>query len=254
MRKPLLLGALALLTALPAQAAEIVVAVGRSLPPYVIAENWTGLEHDVVKGALAASGHTMIPRLMPLARVVKEMEMGQVDAAMPMLPDSGVQACYSDSHVTYRNYAITRAADNIRINSVKDLAERSVLAFQNAHLYLGAEYNEAVQANPRYREEANQVVQPLLLFLGRTEVVIADRNIYAWFAAHPEVTGKVDTRQNLRLHPIFEPTHYRVAFRSQALCEDFNRGLHSLRQSGEYDRIVALYSRFLKEEGDTLSQ
>lgn len=238
-----------LVAALPVRAAEVVMAVGRSLPPYVIVDEWRGLEYDVVREALAQEGHTIKPKFMAFARLLKEMETGLVDAAMTMRPDSGVKACYSDSHVSYRNVVITLAARDLSINRVADLAGKSVLAFQNATTYLGPEFKAMADANPHYREEARQMVQPTLLFLGRVDAVVSDRFIFGWFAADPEVRAKADTTQVVRVHPIFPPTDYHVAFRDPALCASFNRGLKKLRESGGYDRIVKRYSSFLKEEG-----
>lgn len=253
MKRIILAGGL-VLTIHSAQAAEVVMAVGRSLPPYVIVEDWTGLEYDIVRQSLAVEGHTIKPRLMAFARVVKEMEAGLADAAMTMRPDSGVTACYSDSHVTYRNYAITLAGRDLAISSLQDLAGKSVVAFQNASLYLGPEYKAATAASPAYREEAKQAVQPLLLFSGRTDVVVADRFIFGWFAADAEVAAKVDTRQPVRLHAIFPPTDYHVAFRDKTLCDSFNRGLKQLRDNGEYARITQRYSPHLSVELGALSR
>jgi len=243
---------LALLAALLApagvHAAEVTIAVSRSLPPYIIVDEWRGLEYDVVREALAVEGHTLKPRFMAFTRVVKELESGLVDAALTMSPDSGVRAHYSDSHVTYRNYAITLAKRNLVIRKPGDLADKSVMAFQNAKLVLGAEFKAMAETNPHYREEPKQVVQAMLLFLGRVEVVVADRNIFGWFANDAEVRAKADTTQPLRFHPLFPPTDYSVAFRDEALRDSFNRGLKKLRDSGAYAKIVARYQGLLKEE------
>ncbi len=239
---------LALAAPVSAQAAEIIMAVGRSLPPYVIVDEWRGLEYDVVREALELEGHTIAPRFMAYARVVKELESGMVDAAMTMRPDTGVHAHYSDSHVTYRNYAITLAKRNLTINSPAELAGKTVMAFQNATLYLGAEFKAMAERNPGYREEAKQAVQPTLLYLDRIDAVVADRNIFGWFANTPDVKGKADTSQALRFHPIFAPTHYHVAFRDPALRDSFNRGLRKLRESGQYAKITARYQGVVKEE------
>lgn len=244
-----LLGALCAFSPAAAMAAEITVAVGRSLPPYIIVDEWRGLEYDIVREALAAEGHTVKPRFMAFARVVKELESGQADAAMTMRPDSGIKAFYSESHITYRNYAITLASRKITVDSVTDLAGKSVMAFQNAALYLGPAYRAVVDASPHYREEAHQALQPTMLFLGRVDVVVADRFIFGWFAADPEVRAKVDTTQAVRFHPIFPPTDYHVAFRDAALRDSFNAGLKKLRENGIYGKIVARYSGFLKEAG-----
>ena len=250
---PLLL-LLACLTAAPAAAREVTLAVGRSLAPYVILPEWRGIEYDVVRRAFELSGHTATPRSLPLARVTKEFEGGGVDAAMTMSPNSGLKALYSEPYIAYRNYAITLARRDLTITSAADLADKSVVAFQNASRFLGPEYKTAVERNPRYREEAHQVVQPTLLFLDRIDVVVADRNIFTWFANDPEVRGKTDTTQAVRFHPLFPPTEYRLAFRDAALRDDFDRGLKQLRDSGEYARIVASYARYLKEEQPGLSR
>ncbi|MCR6629747.1 MAG: transporter substrate-binding domain-containing protein [Magnetospirillum sp.] len=248
MRRMLCL-ALALLAPWPALADEVMVAIGRSLPPYVIVDEWRGMEYEIVRDALALEGHTLKPKFMAFARVSREMESGLVDAAMTMRPESGVKAHYSDSHVAYRNYAITLAKNNLAINRIEDLAGKSVVAFQNASLYLGPTYKALMDANPHYREEARQMVQPTLLFLDRVDAVIADCFIFGWFANDPEVKAKADTSQALRFHPIFPPTEYRVAFRDARLRDGFNRGLKKLRDSGAYDRIVQRYSPYLKVEG-----
>lgn len=240
---------LALTTPLAARAAEVVMAVGRVVPPYVIAEERRGLEYDVVREALALEGHTLTPKFVSFARAVRELQAGMVDATMTMRPDSGVTAFYSASHVSYRNVVITLASRDIAIKRPEDLAGKSVLAFQNASQYLGPAFKAMADANPRYREEARQVVQPLQLFLGRVDAVVTDRFIFGWFANDPEVRAKADIGQTLRIHPLFAATEYHVAFHDAALRDSFNRGLRKLRDTGTYDRIVERYSTYLKEEG-----
>lgn len=240
---------LATLAAAHAGAKDLVVGVPRSVPPYVIPETWGGIEYEVVKQALALSGHTLNPKLTVLARVPKEMSAGDIDAGLTMRPETGVDACYSDSHVTYRNYVITLESNKLDINSVADLSDKSVVAFQNAHIYLGEDYARAVGKSSNYREEANQVVQALLLYSGRIQAVVADYNIFRWYAA--EVRGKVDVTQKLHLHPVFPPTDYHVAFRDPAICAQFNSSLAKLKSSGEFDRIV---SRYLAQMEANLAQ
>lgn len=224
-----------------AHAKEVRMAVPLSVPPYVITEGWQGIEYDVVRESLALAGHTIIPKPTVLARLPKEMQSGEVDAAMTMQPETGVEACYSDSHVTYHNYVISLEDADLHVDKVADLAGKSVVAFQNAHIYLGEEYAGAVSRAASYREEANQAAQALLLYSHRIQAVVADVNIFRWFAGKDEVRRKVDVTQKLRLHDVFVPTDYRVAFRDPTICAQFNQGLAQLKARGDYDRIVSHY-------------
>ncbi|KAF0222608.1 MAG: Extracellular solute-binding protein family [Rhodospirillaceae bacterium] len=244
----LIMAALTLAVPMAANATDLKIAVPRWGPPYVIPKSLTGIEYDIVKQALANAGHTMTPMLTVLARIPKEMQTGTIDAAMTMRPETGTDACYSDTHIAYRNYAISLESRDIHIDTIADLADKSVVAFQNAHLYLGDAYHKAVQTNPGYREEANQVVQAMLLYSGRIQAVVADANILRWYAAQPDVRSKVDVTQKLRLHPLFPPTDHYVAFRDPGLCADFNRGLKTLRENGGYDRIIAHYQSLLESD------
>ena len=244
----LLFGAFVVSEARLVQAREVSVVIGFSLSPYVIPDEQRGMEFDIAKEALALEGHSMLAQFVPLGRVSKVMEMGRADAAFTQRVDTAAGAYLSDVYIVYRNYAITLASRDIRIDRAEDMAGKSILAFQNAANYLGPTYKAMAKANPAYREEAKQIAQPLLLFLGRVDVVVADRNIFNWFSHDPEVTAKVDTSQAIRYHAIFPPTEYRVAFRDEALRDSFNRGLAKLRSSGEYARIVARYSPLMVEE------
>lgn len=233
---------LSLLLALPVHAREVTVGVGLSLSPYVIPEELRGMEYDIAKSALAKEGHEMKAVFLPLGRVAKALEGGQMDAAMTQRPGTLTGLAYSDVYIVYRNYAITLASRDITIERMEDMSGKSVLAFQRAMAYLGPEFKKMADANPKYREESNQLVQPILLFSGRVDVIIADSNIFGWFTSRPEVKAKVDTTQKLRYAPLFPPTEYRMAFRDPALRDSFNRGLAKLRASGEYERILAVYA------------
>ena len=145
------------------------------------------------------------------------------------------------------------ASNNLAIRNVEELQNHSVMAFQNAHLYLGADYRRMMADNSKYREEAQQSLQPVMLFSNRVDVVVADRNIFARFADMPDVKARVNTGLPLRFHPIFPPTNYHVAFRDTELCNSFNRGLKKIRENGLYDKIVSRYKGYLNEEQVTPS-
>ena len=224
----------------PVQAEEIRIAVGLWIPPYVIKDENRGIEYDVLKEVLARTGRDMIAVYVPLGRTLLEFSHGSVDGIMstgnPDLP-----GCYTDSHITYWNYAFSLKEQGLKIETVADLEGLSVVSFQNARKYLGSDFAAMAAANPRYREIANQQEQLKLLFLRRVDVIVADRYIFQWFRKDPEVTRILDTSREVTYHELFEPSHFRSVFRDLAVCREFNAALKAFRSDGRYDAILRQY-------------
>lgn len=231
---------LLLMMMVTARAAEIKVAVGLSLPPYVIQEKNAGIELDIVSQALAESGTTIKPVYLPFSRVPVAFKQGEVDAAITTNESSGIQAAYSDSHIVYQNFAITLSKNNLHIGKIDDLANHSVVAFQSATQYLGPRFKAMADANKAYSEQAQQVKQNLMLYSGRADIVVADRNIFRYFNAEAATQG-VNVKQPVTYHEIFPPTPYKVAFRNAALRDAFNAALKKMRADGRYEAILKKY-------------
>ncbi len=240
----LLAGLVCLASAQTASAQDlepISVAVGLSLPPYVIADERRGMEYDIVREALADAGYRMEPVFMEFGDVPEALARGDVDAAMTMSERAPSNAALSEVAIVYRNYAVTLEESGVAIGSIEDLADHSVMAFQNARLHLPDPYRAVADGNPGYGEVAEQYRQNLALFTGEVEVVVADINIFNWFTDDPRVASMADARQPVALHAIFPPTVYRVGFRDEAARDAFDAALAALRASGRYDAIVESY-------------
>ena len=179
--------------AAPARAREVRVGIGFVLPPYVIRENDSGLEVEIIRRALAEAGHTAVFVYLPNLRLVLEMGRGNLDAvaanrAYDLGRETGKPAYVSGPTVEFHNYAITRRADGLVIRSLDDLRGKRVLAFQNARKYLGREFREAVASVKCYREVADQSLHAGMLYADRTDVVISDLGQADFpLLAHPSV-------------------------------------------------------------------
>ena len=216
---------------------EITAAVGNSLAPYIIQSSDSGIEIDIIREALAVKNHTLRLRYPPLKQVPVLYKKNVVDAALTVTKGFGLDACFSDIVIQYQNFAISLTKSNFTINNVTDLANKKVIAFQNATTYLGDEYKKAVGL-AQYTEIAKQTLQVNRLFLERDDVVIADKNIFLYYKSQ---TKHIKTDEPLTFHPIFPPSPYRIAFRDAKLCNDFNEGLSILKKSGKIKEIMARY-------------
>lgn len=217
------------------------VAVGLSLPPYVIAEERRGMEYDIVREALADAGYELVPVFMDFGDVPGAMSNQQVDAAMTFPGDLHIASTLSQVHITYHNQAMTLAARGLEIDTTSDLAGKSVIAFQNARSYLPDPYRETAESSTVYSEVPEQYLQNLGLFTGDFEVAVADINIFNWFTDDPRVTSASDSDQVIAYHDIFPPTPYHVAFQDHRIRDAFDVALTAMKESGRYQEIIASY-------------
>ncbi len=221
-----------------AESKELTLAVGLTLPPYNIPETDSGIELDIVREALEPKGYTIKPKYVPFARRNLELSNRKVDGVLTINTDSGIDAFYSDEHLVCQNVVVSLKENALTINNVQDIADKRVVAFQDATIYLGKDFADMAQANKKYKEIANQNLQINLLYGHRVEAIVLDKNIFYYLR---KGNKQVDTAQPITMHRIFKPTPFRVAFLNKKVRDDFNEGLRELRKTGRYNEIVQKY-------------
>ena len=234
--------------ALSAGAANVRMAFGDNLPPYILVGSSSGIEVDIVREALAYRGHVLQPRFMPMGRIPVMFVAGKVDAIMMDVGQDMTAAggAYGEPPVLYDNVMYTLAQRRLSLKKPDDLDKLRILAFVGA----GKRYPDWFgkrEHTPFYAERNDQAVQPLLLAMGRYDVVVSDRTIFTYFLRQQQKrdpTFRMPPYDQHRL-PAADPRHYRPVFRRAAVRDDFNAGLAWLRKSGRYD---AIYHRYLYGE------
>lgn len=223
------------------------IAFGENRPPFVYKENgrWKGFEMDIVKEALKYKGHIISKEVhYPNKRLAEAIKLGYDAAAS--VQDTGDGLFYSDDFIAYKNYAISKKSDNVKIEKIKDLTKYSTTAWQNAYINLGKEYGKYYGPesknlkNYKYKEFAQQDQQNKFFWFGRAEVIIIDKSIFQWYKN--ELLKEFNTNVKVVYHNIFpEETTYQVKFKSKKIRDDFNLGLKYLRETGRYQEIVNAY-------------
>ncbi|MGZ3183493.1 MAG: substrate-binding periplasmic protein [Telluria sp.] len=228
-----------------ARADDVVMLFGRELPPYVLEHGviGQGLEVEVARAALAHAGHRLVPRFVRRADLARRLRAGEAQGAQRGAPDlDGPGWFYARSPtVDYRDVAISLAAAHLAIFSVDDLRGKSVLAFQGASAYLGAEYHAAVQGNPRYDETADEAGKVAALFAGRVQVYVGDLNVFNYFQG--KAAGATAPVAVHHIFPRSELLTNNAVFRDTSLRDAFEAGLDALHASGEYSRLESRYLR-----------
>lgn len=238
-----------LLAAVPAAgraaAADVRMAFGDNLPPYILAERDAGIEVDIVREALAYRGHVLRAQYLPMGRIPVAFIAGQVDAIM-MDVGQDMQAHgghYAMPPVLYDNVFYTLRARHLVIREPADLKQRSIISFVGAAKRYPA-WLDGLTHTPAYVERNNQAAQPQLLALGRYDVVLSDRTIFQYYTLLQQRANPAFVMPALDEHEFTtaNPRDYRAVFRDPAVRDDFNAGLRWLRKSGRYR---AIYERYL---------
>lgn len=231
-----------LLPLLASAAPPVQIGTGYSLPPYAITETARGLELDIVRAAFKEAGLDIHVNFLPPARTLLMLQNQQLDAITTVNEGIGkTNGFWSDSHISYQNYAITLQSSGLQINRIEDLAGHSIAAFQNASLSLGSQYQQAIRLAMSYKEYPNQLQQNKLLYSHRVDIVIADKLVFQYLT--PTMGPGFDASQAVHYHDIFPPTPYKLLFATNDLRQRFNQGLNKIRRNGEYQLLISHYNK-----------
>ncbi|MCL6414401.1 ABC transporter substrate-binding protein [Aestuariirhabdus sp. Z084] len=223
-------------------ATEIKLGVRTSIAPWAIQSNNTGIELDIVRESLAFKGYQLKPVYLPPARMKRQFYDKSIDGVMLAHDSLGTDGVYySDSHITFQNVAITLSEHGFVLNGVEDLSGRNlaIAAFPNARILLGKKFMMAVDGADSYQEIANQFAQVRMLYRRRIELIVIERQIFTYYRNKAQQIG--DALLPVKVHSIFNPNYYNVAFHNARVRDDFNEGLRALRDSGRYQEIFDQY-------------
>jgi polar amino acid transport system substrate-binding protein len=232
-----------LLVCASAHGADVRIAFGQSLAPYADEKSGKGLDIDIIRAALKAAGHTLVPVFLPQARVPLAMRNDQFDGAATLTPDSGVPGAYSDVYVHYLDMVVAPKGLLQPPLHIADLQNLRVVGFQNAFLYLGADFAAMVKSNRRYSEQANQLSQVRMLFGHQADAIVCDPRIFEYQTEQLRHSGYTEQPFPVDIFAVFDEIPYRMVFRDTAMRDAFNSGLAAIRQSGSLAQIEASYWR-----------
>lgn len=222
---------------------ELKIVFFQYTPPYVF-ENGQGIVVDIVRAALEPAGYQITPIYQPIGRGSDLFAKKRVDGTTIIRENSRLVTNYSDTFMQYPNRAFALKDRKFSIKSVDDLKDKNVVAFQDAHKYLGDDFSRVAAANRRYQEVSNQEKQVFMLLLGQIEVAVMDENIFRFYREKLISEGKVERSAEVDVFPLFPPTLFKAAFIDPKVRDAFNRGLAALRASG---RDRAIHRKYIDE-------
>lgn len=235
-----------------AQAETVTVAVGE-LPPHANARG-EGREAEIIARTLEACGHTVTFQAFPFTRHWETYRVKDDIDAVATVPDGLPLPGHATNHyINFHNGVSVLADSGITASSLADLKGKRVIAFKGAEGILPG-LKDAVDSFATYDERTDQIVQSRLLFGKRTDAVLGDGMIFAAYNKnlqnqHAQKALNFDPNQAVKFLAIFDPTSYRMMFKSAAIQQDFDRCYADLTTKGE---IQAINQRYVDQYKETV--
>lgn len=221
-----------------AAAKDITIAMG-NFEPYYIEHKNTGIFADIITAAFR-----YIPNHNPKyifghsnKALWASFDSGRVDAVSNVFDSIPIKGCRSDPVFRFKDVAVSLKRSNLRIASTADLSGKSMVSFQGAKAFFGDTFSDNVTS--AYTEVGKPELQVRMLFAGRADVSVGD--VFIFLQAAANIEGELIPASAFQFHDIFPEIYSRMAFRDEGICQQFNRALEQVRQSGEYEKIYAAY-------------
>ncbi len=221
-------------------AAPLNIGINYQVRPYIIGTD-SGIELDIVSTILKRLELPHHYHAFSLNRARRSLAFAKMDISLTSIYNKGSAQC-SDPYVYYSNVAISLKSSNITLNQISDLAPVSIYSWQGANKVLGPDFFRMYPTvGSGYKEISRVERLPLLLYKGRSDVIIIDKFIfsYLWrefalyFKALPQVT----------FHPIFDRrVYYCAKIKDPILRRLFNIELNKLKHNGE---LQAIYKKYI---------
>ncbi|MBV2130828.1 transporter substrate-binding domain-containing protein [Rheinheimera sp. SM2107] len=209
---------------------QVAVNIGPPWAYYQEDEGVTGIDVEIIRHIFSTMGYNTEFQLLGYNRLIKEFNEGKYDVASPAAfpPEHGH---LTQTYLPFEDVAVSLKSENHTIDSIADLAEKNIIAYQFAQSVLGEEFANVVQ-DANYLEIAERELQLKLLVNHRTDVVIGERRLLVY------IMQQHFPGQQLAIHPIFNTTSYGAIIKDSALQQQFDEQLSKLKASGHYDEIL----------------
>lgn len=244
MKKSAYLVALSLLvsTASYSQSKDVVASFGGSLAPWVFEEGPSGLLVDLLKDCLEPSGYTLKPKLHPYARRISEFVNGEVDVVtdinQKIIDERGLKGYYTGNVYAYENFLFSLSESEIKVSSIKELSNYSLLSWQGAITHIGGEYATMASQNENYSETHNQKTQLRMLFSKRVDFIQMDRNIYEYYRQEMLQDSDLDVSVPVDIVPLFGKSPNGFLFKTEAARDACISNMDKIKQNSKYKNTL----------------
>ena len=229
------------------QAKDLKIGVG-NFPPYFSEKGNTGLFTDLILETFKLMPQHQLKSVVPMSnyRLIVELNEGRVDGSANIFSDAKITGCRSDPIFRYSDVAVSRKDRNLNIYAISDLKGKSIITYQGAHTFLGNPFQQVTSVEPTmYREVSQPSDQAGLLASGKFDVSVGD--MYIFLNSVQTWSDARYTTDHFTIHRLFPDIYSHMAFQDQALCDEFNVALRTIKKNGTYEAVYAQYLKKLSQ-------
>lgn len=224
---------------------KIIQAVQDPWPPYVINnQQRPGLAVELVTQAFASQGYSLNLTLKPWSRVLKETQRGRNHIV--------IAAWYSESRTKTLAFSAPYLYTDIRLFSHQDrpvtFRQISDLKGKKVGILHDYAYHPSLMNSPDIIRvpAATLLINLRKLLTGRIDLLAADRRVALWTMQ----SNQIDHNSMTALDPELSltPVHIMVGKKNpqaQHYLAIFERGMSTIRATGEYDTIINQYEELM---------
>lgn len=215
-----------------------------NFPPFFIQKDESGLFLDITKAIFNNLLEYEITFLfMSNSRLLHEINSGKrIDVACNIFKNSAVDAYLSEPIFRYTDVAISKKTNNLTLNSVSDLHNVSISAYQGAVDLLGEDFKKIAVSNSDYSEHPHPKETTHLLISGQKDVRIGDIHIFYHDLRNKFYKNSENANiDNYDFHYLWPDVYSHMAFKDEALRDAVNVEIKKLALDGTFAKIYQQY-------------
>ena len=223
---------------------HVTMLAGFSKPPFMISEDDSGMQMEIVLAALSKNNYDVSFFYLPIIRHIEVYKKRNIDGLITMSDQENKLGLFlSKPYISYHNVVISLKKNKLVLNDVAHLSGLRVAAFQNATKFLGTQYKNIFKQSDSYVELADQKSQLSLLFTNRVDAVVIDINIFKHLLEKLKQENANESLffESFVIHPLFEAINLVAGFRTEKLKKHFDEGIVEMKTDGRYQSIIDSY-------------
>lgn len=226
---------------------ELRIGVG-NFPPFFIEEGERGLFLDITNEVFKLMPEYDVTYVfMSNSRLMREISSGKrVDVACNIFSESKVDAHLSHPIYRYTDVAVSKKNNKFKIESVSDLQDKSIAAYQGAIDLLGNEFKSMALSNAQYTEHPHPSETTLLMAMGQKDIRVGDVYIFLYDIGNGMYKRRNINANAFTIHRLWPDVFTHMAFKDESIRDKANKAIKTIKSNGTLDRLYKEYEEYLR--------